>query len=137
MNSPITALEQLTINNRCRNYLKEIAKWTFFLSIIGFLGIGFMIILGIFSKVLYGEAFNAIYSNQLRFDFSLLMTIIYLFFAGIYILPVMYLFKFSKRPCQLPTSSITYNVTVINFNCGVCNFHSRIKNLKIVTVTQT
>lgn len=95
--SPLTELEQLLINNRSRNYLKEISKWTFFLSIIGFIGIAFMIVLGVFSKVLYGEAFNALYGNQLPFDFGLLMTGIYLVFALVYFFPILYLFKFSRK----------------------------------------
>ncbi len=56
-----------------------------------------MIILGIFSNVVYGEAFSALYKNQLPFNFGYLMTIVYLFFAVIYFFPVLYLFKFSKK----------------------------------------
>jgi uncharacterized membrane protein len=97
MHSPITQLEELNVNNRSRIYLREISKWTFFLSIVGFIGIAFMIILGIFSNVIYGDAFNAIYKNQLPFNMSLIMTILYLVFAVIYLAPVLYLYNFSRR----------------------------------------
>ena len=97
MNNPLTELEQLALNNRSKNYLKEISKWTFFLSIVGFIGVGFMIILGLFSNVLYGEAFNAIYKDELPLNFGWVMTIFYLVFAFIYFMPILYLFKFSRR----------------------------------------
>ena len=93
----MTELEQLTINTKSKSFLKETAKWAFFLSILGFIGIGFMVLLGVFSSVI----FNAIPQAKLvPFDLGLAMTFIYLFLAIIYFFPVYYLMKFSTKMKQ-------------------------------------
>ena len=94
----ITELEQLTINNKSRNYLKEIAKWSFFLSIVGFIGIGIMILMGVFSNLLYGSTFAALSQQQaMPFDMTSFMTALYIIMALIYFFPVLYLYKFSRK----------------------------------------
>lgn len=95
--TPITELELLQVNNRTRNYLIEIRKWTFFLSIVGFIGIAFLIVIGLFSSVLYGDMMNTLSQAQMPFDMSVFMTATYIILALIYFFPVLYLFKFSKR----------------------------------------
>jgi hypothetical protein len=92
--NPITQLEQLTINTKSKSFLKEIAKWTFFLSIIGFVGIAFMVILAVFSSVIFGAIPQA---QQMPFDFSMMMTILYLVLAVLYYYQVIYLLKFSRK----------------------------------------
>lgn len=93
----MTELEQLTINTKSKSFLKETAKWAFFLSILGFIGIGFMVLLGVFSSVI----FNAIPQAKLvPFDLGLAMTFTYLFLAIIYFFPVYYLMKFSTKMKQ-------------------------------------
>ena len=95
--NPMTELEQLTINTKSKSFLKETAKWAFFLSILGFIGIGLMVLLGVFSSVI----FNAIPQAKLvPFDLGLAMTFTYLFFAIIYFFPVYYLMKFSTKMKQ-------------------------------------
>ena len=89
--NPITQLEQLTINTKSKSFLKEIAKWAFFLSIIGFIGIALMVLLGVFSSVLFGAIPQ---TEQIPFDFSLMLTIMYLVLAVLYFFPVYYLLKF-------------------------------------------
>jgi hypothetical protein len=95
--NPMTELEQLTINTKSKAFLKEIAKWAFFLSILGFIGIAFMLILAIFSSTI----FNAIPQAKLvPFNLGLVMTFTYLILAIIYFFPVYYLMKFSTRTKQ-------------------------------------
>ena len=94
IHNPITQLEQLTINTKSKAFLKETAKWAFFFSILGFIGIAFMVILGVFSNVL----FNALpQAKGIPFDLGLVMTITYLVLAVIYFFPVYYLMLFSSR----------------------------------------
>lgn len=95
--TPITELELLQVNNRTRNYLIEIRKWTYFLSIIGFVGIVFLILIGAFSSVIYGDMMNTLSQAQMPFDMSIFMTVTYISLALIYFFPVLYLFKFSKK----------------------------------------
>lgn len=105
--NPITELEQLTLNTSAKSFLKETAKWAFFLSIIGFIGIGFLVILAIFSGVI----FNAIPQAKLvPFDLGMAMTIVYLLFAVLYFFPVYYLMQFSNK---MKKALITKNDTVL------------------------
>ena len=92
--NPITELEQITINTKSKSFLKEIAKWAFFLSIIGFIGIALMVLLGVFSSVLFGAIPQ---TEQIPFDFSLMMTIMYLVLAVLFFFPVYYLLKYSTK----------------------------------------
>ena len=41
IHNPITQLEQLTLTSASKSFLKETAKWTQFLAILGFVFIGF------------------------------------------------------------------------------------------------
>lgn len=97
MSQPLKKLELLTINNNSRNFLKEISKWTFFLSILGFIGIILLIVIGVFSSVVYGEIINTFYGSQIPFNLSLVSTVIYLLFALLYFFPVYYLYSFSRK----------------------------------------
>ncbi|SDR99888.1 hypothetical protein SAMN05216503_1643 [Polaribacter sp. KT25b] len=92
--NPITQLEQLTINTEAKSFLKETAKWAFFLSIIGFIGIAFLVVLAIFSGVIFSAIPQA---KEVPFDLGLAMTIVYLLFAVLYFFPVYYLMQFSNK----------------------------------------
>jgi uncharacterized membrane protein SirB2 len=68
---------------------KSIANWTMFFSILGFISIGLLLITGlimVFFVGLFGSA-----------EFGRWLGAIYLFFVIIYLIPVTYLFKFSKE----------------------------------------
>lgn len=97
MKSPLTELEQLLINNTSRNYLKEIAKWTFFLSIVGFIGIGFLVIVGVFLVFMNNSDINTIMGSEYPFDMGIILSATYIVIALIYLFPVLYLFKFSRK----------------------------------------
>ena len=94
INNPITQLEQLTINKESKMFLKETAKWAFFLSIMGFVGIAFLILLGIFSGVIF-KAIPQV--GQIPSNFSLIMTITCLIVAFLYSFPVYFLLRFSNK----------------------------------------
>ena len=94
--NPITQLEQITINNKSKSFLKEIAKWAFFLSILGFIGIAFLVILALFSNLIFATIQQA-QPQAFPIDLGMTMTITYLFLAVIYFFPVYYLMKFSTK----------------------------------------
>ena len=85
----------LKISSISTKYLRETAKWSKFLAIIGFIGIGFMVLaaLGI---MMFGSSINsgyrASYQNQFPLAFG---AIFYLILAVLYYFPVSYLYKFS------------------------------------------
>lgn len=82
----------LCLNNEGENYLRETARWASFLSILGYIGIGFMIILGIIFSF-------AIFQSSQIADSSLgiLMLFVYLALAGLYFYPIYTLHQFSKN----------------------------------------
>ena len=75
MHNAITELEQLTLNNNSKSFLRETAKWAKFLSIMGFIGIGFMVIFSFFAGTILQNLPNA---QTLPMDMGVTLTITYL-----------------------------------------------------------
>lgn len=84
---------QLIINQVSRKFLAETARWAKLLSIIGFVGMGFMVIGAIFFMVAF-SVFDI--PNDLPFPPSLL-GILYIVIAVIYLFPLLYLFRFAIK----------------------------------------
>lgn len=97
MANPITQLEQLVLNTKSKAFLREIAKWTFFFSILGFIGIAFTIIGAILMGTTYAPMLDMIGQQQGVASISIVLTITYLVIALLYFMPVLYLFKFSRK----------------------------------------
>lgn len=94
MEKSITELEQLTLNSSSRKFLRETAKWTKFLAILGFVAMGFMVLMSFF----IGSIFKTLpQASELPADFGFVMAIVYLIIAGLYFFPIYYLFQFSKQ----------------------------------------
>lgn len=87
--------EEMKVTSEGRAFLKEAAKWAKFLSILGFIGIGLMImvgfIMGAFMSTSYGSAMAD--SGLPAWFFP----IFYIVFAAIYIVPIYYLYQFSNK----------------------------------------
>lgn len=73
--------------------IDEIRKWSKFFSILGFIFIGLIIIVGLF----FGSFFSILSGGIYPLPFpGFLMTFMYLALAVIYFFPVLYLFRFSN-----------------------------------------
>jgi hypothetical protein len=96
MQNAITELEQLTLTSSAKRFLKETAKWSKFLSILGFVGIGLMLIFSIFTGTMIGILQNTV-SQPLPKGLAITSSITYLLIAIIYFFPMYYLFQFSNR----------------------------------------
>ncbi len=86
--------EDLRITDRMKSMIAEIAKWAKLLSIIGFIGIGLMVLIGIFAgsmMAFMGDAMGA--GAGIGGGF---ITIIYLLMAALYFFPVLYLYQFAS-----------------------------------------
>ncbi|MBG7612912.1 hypothetical protein IU405_11705 [Polaribacter sp. BAL334] len=94
MNEPITLLAELKLTSEAKGYLKETANWAFFLSIIGFIGIGILVIIALFASTIMGSMPQ---TQQLPFDMGKMVAIIYLVLAAIYLFPVYYLMQFANK----------------------------------------
>lgn len=99
----ITELEQLIVNSRSKSFLKETAKWAKFLSIMGFIGIGILVIFSFFAGTIFKNLPNA---QSMPMDMGMTLTITYLILAVIYFFPMYYLFRFSNK---MKTALLTKN----------------------------
>ncbi|MEC3908586.1 DUF5362 family protein [Tamlana sp. 2201CG12-4] len=87
---------ELDINQDIKEYLNETSKWSHFLSILGFLGIGLMAIGGVgFS--FYTGLNNFEGNTAYGLGYSAGIGLVYILLALVYFFPVLYLFKFSKH----------------------------------------
>lgn len=81
---------ELTISTQSKSYLLEISKWANFLAILGFVGIGLMVLGGLVAIVAGTSIPGA--SGQLG-----LVGIIYLAMVAIYFFPTLYLYRFAQK----------------------------------------
>jgi MFS family permease len=89
---------ELYISDQSKNYLLETAKWAKFLAIIGFIGIGLMILIGIFISAFMGTMANA--SEELAAwgtSFYALISVFYIGIAVLYLYPVIKLYQFADQ----------------------------------------
>jgi hypothetical protein len=89
-----TELEELKISSTAVVFLKEIANWCKFLSVLGFVGIGLMLLGSFFLNLAYRSLPEI---ASLPASVGTAMTIFYIVVVIIYILPVYYLFQFSVK----------------------------------------
>jgi len=92
----------MELNQQAKEFLFEAARWATYLSIIGFVGIVFMIIL----SFAMGTILAGIPNENLLIS-PRIISIIYLIFAGIYFIPVFYLYQFGSKTKQAITDNDT------------------------------
>ena len=97
-NSEETEELGLQLNDSAKGFLKEIAKWAYFLSILGYVGVGFIVLVAFFAG-----AFFAFIGNLTREKHNLglfegsFISVIYFIIAAIYFFPIYFLNKFSSK----------------------------------------
>lgn len=96
IHNPITQLEQLNLNTDARRFLKETGKWSFFISILGVIGIVFMLFGGLLSYFVF-DSLPQQENSLIPFNMRITMTIFYLVLGLLYIFPVYYLLQFSIK----------------------------------------
>ncbi len=79
----------LIVNDLIQNELKKTIKWTMFLSILGFIGLGFMLIGAL---IMFGNMGRGFYGEQM-----FVMAITYMIMAIVYFFPVYFLYQFSSK----------------------------------------
>lgn len=97
MQSPLTQLEQLVLNTKSKAFLREVGKWCFFFSILGFISIALFIVGAILMGTIYAPLLDMATQQQGLSGMSTYIMFVYLFVAFLYIMPVVYLFKFSRK----------------------------------------
>jgi hypothetical protein len=94
MSEPIIQLAELKLTSEAKSYLKETAKWAFFLSIVGFIGIALLVIVALFANTIFDSLPQ---TQELPFNMGKFIAIIYLVMAAIYLFPVYYLMQFANK----------------------------------------
>lgn len=89
-------LDTFTADQEIRGYLKETAKWGKFLAIVGYIGIGLLILISVVMMV-WLSSFSKI--PNMNFPMGLI-GLVYILIAAIYFFPVHYLHKFSDKISQ-------------------------------------
>lgn len=106
-------------------YLTICAKWGKFLAIMGYIGMGFMILAGFFMMI-------AMPFSEQSADFKFptgLIGVLYLLIGIIYFFPVTFLFRFSEKTRQ---GLITQNINTLT--SGFANLKSLFKFMGILTI---
>jgi hypothetical protein len=87
-------IRKIEIEQDSLNYLNTTRKWTMFFAILGFIGIGIIIIIGLVA----GFFLSAFKTAEIPAGFpEWLIFVFVLIFAVIYFFPALYLFRFSKH----------------------------------------
>ncbi|MEY2868127.1 MAG: hypothetical protein RIR01_545 [Bacteroidota bacterium] len=90
-----SANSNLQLTEESKSFLREIAKWAYFLSILGFLGVGFMVILALFMGTIFSKL--GVFGARFGMMEGGFITVIYLLLAVLYFFPVYYLFQFASK----------------------------------------
>lgn len=89
---------ELQLNESAKEFLRETAKWAYFLSILGYIGIGFIVLIAIFAGAFF--AFIGNLSREMN-NFGAMggsfISSLYLLIAVFYFFPVYYLNKFASN----------------------------------------
>jgi|SaaInl0LU_22_DNA_1037365.scaffolds.fasta_scaffold00138_8 ATP/ADP translocase len=75
------------------SYLRETAKWAKLLGILGYVGIGFLVLFSFFVKGI----FEMLPETNMQQIPTSALSIVYFVLAGIYFFPVNYLYQFGKN----------------------------------------
>lgn len=119
---------ELEVNNEIKGFLKETSKWAYFLSILGFVGIGLMVLGGVGFSLFSGmNQFGG--TTAYGLGYSAGVGLFYIIFALIYFFPILYLFKFAKN-MKMALSSENND----NFKSAFLNLKSHYKFIGIFTI---
>ncbi|WP_026727770.1 hypothetical protein [Flavobacterium denitrificans] len=89
---------ELHLDQSAKDFLKETAKWAYFLSILGFIGVGLFVVIAIFAGAIFASMGNSMPGmGAFAGSFGALMSFMYLVLAAIYFFPVYYLFRFGSN----------------------------------------
>jgi len=100
----------MQLTGASQEFLLETTKWTRFLSILGFVGIGILIIFALFAGAIFSNLpTNGPGSPTTAFP-GAMFTVIYLIMAVVYYFPVRYLYNFSVQMRNALSSKINEEV---------------------------
>lgn len=88
---------QFVVTDQAKQFLQEIAKWAKFLSIVGLIGMGLMVLMGLFTSVFMASmGANLPSSSGMPAGMGAFFGLFYVVIAVIYFFPLYYLLKFAN-----------------------------------------
>ncbi len=99
---------KIELSHEAISHVKKLTRWTFFLSILGFIYMGFIVLAG-FSFGFIMESLGR--QRGANTPPSLLIGLIYVVIAILYFFPLLYLYKFSVSAKQSVQTSSTLEFT--------------------------
>jgi hypothetical protein len=110
-NSSIESESKLYITSQGSSDLKTTAKWANFLAILGFVGIGFMVLAGVL-MIIFSPIMNSSSTFGSSFAFPIvLMGVLYILISVLYFFPTYYLYNFANK---MKLAIITNNQDLID-----------------------
>lgn len=92
--SPFESFDTLQISTQAKSFLRETGKWANFLSILGFIGTGFIVLL---AMGMFAFGSNSMFGNRIGGGFlGFGVAIVYLLMGLLYFIPLYYLNKFAN-----------------------------------------
>lgn len=92
MENTVGSENLITCNNEIKSYLLETSKWSKFIAIMGYVGLGLLTLLGLL--LMFGLSFPSTLPKGIpMFGFGFL----YILMAVLYYFPTTYLYRFSER----------------------------------------
>lgn len=91
---------ELQVNESAKGFLKEAAKWAYFLSVLGYIGVGFIVLAAIFAGAIFTTIGHMMPMEQMGMfssAFGIMMTVVYLLIAALYFFPIYYLNRFASN----------------------------------------
>jgi len=89
---------ELQLDESAKSFLKETAKWAYFLAIMGFVAIAFIVLLAIFAGTIFSSMSSTVPGmGAMGGSFAVIISVVYIIIAVIYFFPVYYLFKFGSN----------------------------------------
>ncbi|MFC2111183.1 DUF5362 family protein [Bacteroidota bacterium] len=119
--------EKPQITDEIMGFLNEIRRWTKFLSILGFIGCGIMVLVALLIGPIM-SSFSPMSGGMTMFP-SIMISIIYLAIAVLYFFPVLYLFRFSVSMGRAAESGSNDE-----FNSAFFNLKRHYKFIGIMTI---
>lgn len=108
-------------------YLKETSSWARFLAVVGYVSVGLLVLLAVF--VMFGASqLNSFTQSPVGMPFEFL-GFVYLVVAGLYLIPINYLYKFASRM----KSGLLLNDKIL-VTSGFENLKSLFKFMGILTI---
>lgn len=97
MEEDVFSKTNFVLSDESESFLKETAKWSYFLSILGFIFIGLIVLIIVFMGVFLSKLGSMGGSMSMIGNMGSFISVIYLIIASIYFFPVYYLFQFSSK----------------------------------------